>query len=786
MDLQDKMKEQLEDTFGGKFHKVENSSESGNSAEPEMEMTFNPDLYNEDGEQVEKKSGNKNKDDKTVSFIRKSLGNFTVDHESLIGVDISPHYIRVCQMKHAYERWSLKSLASACIEGKYTIQDIQNEENLYVENLREILKKNNIKTKDVVLSIPESSSIIKVVSIQEMPQEDFDQACALGSIWESMVDIPGSISDYCVFYQTLRRSSRGEKTGQPKIMVEEEVVEDIQPSAEYIADGSEVPVAEEIISGEMPADENAPDAMAESVPADEVVSEVVEDLSQNIETIPEDMPSEGDVVEANTQEMLAEAIVEDVPAEDAVVENTDGAEATSDIDMQVDGEIIDGVAEEEVVQPEEEPVGLMDVLFVAARISDIELYSNIARQAGLNPRVIDIRCLALKHAYDTDPESKKKGDTPVAFVEFGCDENYVMIAQGDDVYTYRINITDEDRFLMIGEIEEEETFRNFIRKFAEELNKHLTNHEEAYETAKIRDIYVTSSTPLHVNDASSLTMISIFIDEMKQRVENRNVKTCDFCNHIKVPEKFAKQVNAEGNLAAWAVTLGLATEKFDAFDNNTIEHPGVDNVNLLPNVLQIKKSEKTRVVAALGMFAFFVNSILGMSTSYAMLSNKSYRLSNEIDVLKVSKVEEDYNAKKAEVARLSLMVTKMSSLTDIRTSLPSNQTQLLTAYKHINKSIPEGVWLTDVDFVFPLVLKVEGKAIGDQNIIEFVKALDDGKIFSDISIKNMEAEKENPNAKSTEISSKVTVKEFVLQGILLENAAMQKLQLLSGEMSDGR
>ena len=42
----------------------------------------------------------------------------------------------------------------------------------------------------------------------------------------------------------------------------------------------------------------------------------------------------------------------------------------------------------------------MDLLFVASKLSDIEDYMSIVRQAGLNPVVVDVRCFSLRNALD--------------------------------------------------------------------------------------------------------------------------------------------------------------------------------------------------------------------------------------------------------------------------------------------------------------------------------------------------------------------------------------------------
>ena len=69
----------------------------------------------------------------------------------------------------------------------------------------------------------------------------------------------------------------------------------------------------------------------------------------------------------------------------------------------------------------------MDILFVASKLSDVNAYSSIAKKAGLNPVIMDVRCFTLKNAHDnTKFKSIDKNENSV-ILELGIDENYVMI-----------------------------------------------------------------------------------------------------------------------------------------------------------------------------------------------------------------------------------------------------------------------------------------------------------------------------------------------------------------------
>ena len=69
----------------------------------------------------------------------------------------------------------------------------------------------------------------------------------------------------------------------------------------------------------------------------------------------------------------------------------------------------------------------MELLFVASKLSDVNAYSSIAKKAGLNPVIMDVRCFTLKNAYDNTKDKSITDKVNSAILELGVDENYIMI-----------------------------------------------------------------------------------------------------------------------------------------------------------------------------------------------------------------------------------------------------------------------------------------------------------------------------------------------------------------------
>jgi Tfp pilus assembly protein PilN len=251
-----------------------------------------------------------------------------------------------------------------------------------------------------------------------------------------------------------------------------------------------------------------------------------------------------------------------------------------------------------------------------------------------------------------------------------------------------------------------------------------------------------------------------------------------------VPAKFAKRVNAEGNLAAWATVLGLATYKHDIFDYNN-QAMAIERTNLMPGHDSQIKTLRTQILSTLIMAAVFVAVMTISGASLTILSTQSYSLAGKIKTLEPAKGQ--YDVKNQELQKLQMVMGKIKSLDNIRVTLPSNQMQILTIYKNIAKSIPDGVWLSDVNFGMPkgkdakgnYTAEISGNSINDQNILEFVKRLNEAGGFKNLALKKMEALENKDKAAVATVSRVGQVKKFILEGELEGNAGIKKLEIIS-------
>ncbi|SVD97648.1 uncharacterized protein METZ01_LOCUS450502, partial [marine metagenome] len=137
----------------------------------------------------------------------------------------------------------------------------------------------------------------------------------------------------------------------------------------------------------------------------------------------------------------------------------------------------------------------MDILFVASKLSDINSYTSIIKNSGLNAVIIDVKCFALKSAVDQiNLISKSSEDANLtAVLEFGLDENYLMILYDNNPIITDIFLRSQDRKILLKSEDQEEK-EALVRRFITQVKQAVQDFETKYER-RIRNIKVVSNLP---------------------------------------------------------------------------------------------------------------------------------------------------------------------------------------------------------------------------------------------------------------------------------------------------
>ena len=143
----------------------------------------------------------------------------------------------------------------------------------------------------------------------------------------------------------------------------------------------------------------------------------------------------------------------------------------------------------------DEKANTMDILFVASKLSDINSYTAIIKKGGLNAVIIDVKCFALKSAVDQINQiaGSIEDSNLTAVLEFGLDENYVMILYENNPIITDIFIRAQDR-KTLSESNNQEEMDALVRRYMTQVKQAVQDFETKYEK-RIRNLKVTSNLP---------------------------------------------------------------------------------------------------------------------------------------------------------------------------------------------------------------------------------------------------------------------------------------------------
>ena len=138
----------------------------------------------------------------------------------------------------------------------------------------------------------------------------------------------------------------------------------------------------------------------------------------------------------------------------------------------------------------------MDILFVASKLSDINSYTAIIKKGGLNAVIIDVKCFALKSAVDQMNQlaGSIEDANLTAVLEFGLDENYVMILYENNPIITDIFIRSQDRNTLQNSDNQEE-MDALVRRYVTQVKQAVQDFETKYEK-RIRNLKVVSNLSL--------------------------------------------------------------------------------------------------------------------------------------------------------------------------------------------------------------------------------------------------------------------------------------------------
>jgi len=521
---------------------------------------------------------------KFSDFFSSKISKINATTEEVVGIDISHEAIHVAQAsKKSDEKWILDKFSYRFLDQTKLKENLLDTPDYLVSEITLALANANITTKNVALSIPVTSAIIRVVSSPLMSEEELKNAVETNSLWENLIQLSDNLNDYSIFHQVINR-----------------------------------------------------------------------DTAKN----------------------------------------------------------------------------LMDILFVASKLSDVNGYSALFKKAGLNPIIIDVRCFTLKNAVDERSKTRllvkeSKGMEPQsAILEFGLEENYLIIIHNSIPIITDIFLRPQEKSILTSVTENNipQEAEDLIRRYTLQVKQAIADYETKFQS-KISDIKIITS----------LKNYEVFMKMFKNNILNIGVNILDPLSEVTVPE-YNKEKTDIKNKSPFTSAIGLAYRKLDVFGYYKFV-TAVKNINLLPNRDAIRQQAKFKFLSG---FAF-KNFALGLVALYIFLTAFSFfRIQyNDKQLEQFAAIEAEFIKINTPYSTINRQVNLLKQSSQIGTTLRSNQNSSYQTLVQISNSTQPRVRFSKIEYDGNLNVKIEGTAFSDQDILNFVAALNKQKTIASATLSSV-------------------------------------------------
>ena len=365
----------------------------------------------------------------------------------------------------------------------------------------------------------------------------------------------------------------------------------------------------------------------------------------------------------------------------------------------------------------------MDILFVASKLADINNYVSIVKAAGLNPVIIDVKCFALKSAVDQINQISNKSEDAnlTAVLEFGLDENYLMILYDNNPIITDIFLRGQDRKILQSSQDSEEK-AGLVRRYVTQVKQAVQDFETKYEK-RIRNLKVVSD----------LDNVEEYLSFFRQSLLNVGFNLFDPIEGLKVPQQFEKDLDLP-NKSYLTTSIGLAFRKLDVFGYYKFV-TAAKNINLLPNrksMVQQKKMKALSGFAFKGLAGVIAGIYLILFTlSFWNIHSYNKKLKNYANVKKT------HIQKQTELKKISKELKLMETTLQLSNSLKSNKELTYRVLAQVASSVPTRVKFDKVEYDGRNMVTIQGIAASDQDILKFIENLGKQKLIDQASLSSM-------------------------------------------------
>ena len=376
----------------------------------------------------------------------------------------------------------------------------------------------------------------------------------------------------------------------------------------------------------------------------------------------------------------------------------------------------------------------MDILFVASKLADINNYTSIIKRSSLNPVIIDVKCFALKSAVDQINQISKNAEDAnlTAVLEFGLDENYLMILYENNPIITDIFIRNQDREILQNSQDQEEK-EALVRRFITQVKQAVQDFETKYEK-RIRNIKVVSD----------LVNVEDYLSTFRKSMANVGFNLFDPIDGLKIPQQNVESTNLQ-NRSYLSTVIGLAFRKLDVFGYYKFV-TAVKNINLLPDRAGMIKQKKMK---AFSKFAFkgVAGAVLVIYTllfglSFWQIYSYNSKLKDYDKIVKEHKIKE--NQKKKFSKELGVMTKTLQ----LSRTLKSNKSLSYRYLAQIAMSVPKRVKFNSIEYDGKKSIILLGSAATDQDILKLINNLNTQKLVGQASLGSMNLPKSRAGSSS--------------------------------------
>lgn len=536
---------------------------------------------------------------KLIDGVMRLIGWLTVRQEEMLAIDIRPGAIYISQLKQQKDKktWFVEHLyhRNVVSEGISSDQDhIKNNIQLYASNLRQIVESKGVETNNVAISLPIASSIIKMITAPSMTNEELENAIQFESLWENLVQFAGSMDDYSIYWQVVKRN----------------------------------------------AQDNS-----------------------------------------------------------------------------------------------------MDLLFIASKLSEINVYAEIIRVSGLQAVLMDVRCFPLVDALPFHFGKEKFSSETVGIVELGTGENYLMIAEGESVYVSDIFLPESGRQALTQTEFDAETVRLTMTRYAAQLRQALTLYQNRPGAVPIEELLFVSSLPL----------AQAFIQALSEVLKDVKMSLFSPLEGLVLPEQHQHFNDGPSNLSFLAPVLGLSKRKLDVFGYYQYT-ASTQNINLLPNRENVVRSRKLKLALTWGIFALVLSVGAFVGTDSLVQLRENIQLRQEIR--NFGSVTEELEAVKSELRTVTGQRKNYErTFVELEGMIsPAEQEQLSGILIGMNNALPLKIWLTEISHDDELQVSIRGRSESGQSVQKFVSNLNESGFFEEVRLLNMELDRNDKRTSLFELA----------------------------------